>query len=131
MAIENEKSNGQVMAVSLPSEPVKSTVESSQTGSGHLEPKVQLPVDPKVQLPVDPKGQLPVESKVQLPATPSKKAPTNVNQTPETIQAKPADSKPAEIQGATPSSSIVEPGKKSPNLLLRGSRFASIYGDFF
>ena len=75
MAIENEKSNGQVMAVSLPSEP-----------------EVQLPVDPKVQLPVDSKVQLPADLKVQLPAnpppaTPSKKAPTNVNQTPETIEA--------------------------------------------
>ena len=63
MAIENEKSNGQVMAVSLPSE---------------------LPVDPKVQLPVDPMVQLPANPP---PATPSKKAPTNVNQTPETIEA--------------------------------------------
>ena len=44
------------------------------------------------------------------PATPSKKAPTNPNQTPETIQAKPDDCK---IQ--TTPSSIVEPGKTSPS----------------
>ena len=61
MAIENEKSNGQVMAVCLPSEPVKSTVESNQTGNTHIEPKVQLPVDPKIQLPADLKVQLPAD----------------------------------------------------------------------
>ena len=61
MAIENEKSNGQVMAVCLPSEPVKSTVESNQTGNTHIEPKVQLPVDPNVQLPADLKVQLPAD----------------------------------------------------------------------
>ena len=44
------------------------------------------------------------------PATPSKKAPTNVNQTPDTIQAKPDDCK---IQ--TTPSSIVEPDKTSPS----------------
>ena len=61
MAIENEKSNGQVMAVCLPSEPVMSTVESNQTGNTHIEPKVQLPVDPNVQLPADLKVQLPAD----------------------------------------------------------------------